>query len=83
MLATTDRIPYDAYCVVPGLSPDLSRSLKKALLALKPDSEITRKVLGKNTRIVGFAPVKDSDYNSVRQIEKHMDTPPPPKGAAK
>jgi len=83
VLATTDRIPYDAYCVVPGLSPDLSRSLKKALLALKPDSEITRKVLGKNTRIVGFAPVKDSDYNSVRQIEKHMDTPPPPKSSAK
>ena len=75
-LATTDPIPYDAYCLSPRLPADAAKKLSEALLSLKPNSEITRKVLGEKSRIIGFVPVKDSEYDSVRKIEKYLDSPP-------
>ncbi len=78
-LATTDPIPYDAYCLSPRLPADVAEMLSKALLSLRPNSEITRKVLGEKSRIVGFVPVKDSDYDSVRKIERYLDSPTPRK----
>ena len=78
-LATTDPIPYDAYCLSPRLPADVAEMLSKALLSLRPNSEITRKVLGEKSRIVGFVPVKDSDYDTVRKIEQYLDSPTPPK----
>ena len=74
-LATTDPIPYDAYCLSPRLPAGVAEKLSEALLSLKPNSEIARKVLGEKSRIVGFVPVKDSEYDSVRKIEKYLDTP--------
>ncbi len=74
-LATTDPIPYDAYCLSPRLPVEVADKLRDALLSLKPNSEITRKVLGEKSRIVGFVPVKDSDYNAVRKIEQYLDSP--------
>jgi serine/threonine-protein kinase len=78
ILATTARIPYDAYCVPPGLSPALADSLRGALLALHEGAEVTRKVLGEKSRITGFAAAQDSDYDSVRRIEKFLDAPKKP-----
>jgi phosphate/phosphite/phosphonate ABC transporter binding protein len=75
ILATTARIPYDAYCVPPSMKPAVSDQLRDALLALKEGSELTRKVLGEKSRITGFAPVQDADYDSVRRIEHLLDMP--------
>jgi phosphate/phosphite/phosphonate ABC transporter binding protein len=72
ILASTARIPNDAYCVPPNLPEGLVRSLSEALLALKPSSPAARQVLGKQSRIIGFAKAKDSDWNSVRKIEKYL-----------
>ena len=74
-LATTAPIPYDAYCISPRLAADVAHSLREALLSLKPDSDVALKVLGESSRVVGYVPVKDSDYNTVRKIEKYLDTP--------
>jgi phosphate/phosphite/phosphonate ABC transporter binding protein len=79
ILASTARIPYDAYCVPPSLPADLVHSLREALLALKPGSETAIAVLGKNSRVTGFAAAKDSDWDPVRRIEKYIDEPESPK----
>ena len=75
VLATTDRIPYDAYCASPNLKVSAVQKISEALIALAPDSKLARKVLGINSRITAFVPVKDEDYNSVRKIEKYLDAP--------
>jgi phosphate/phosphite/phosphonate ABC transporter binding protein len=75
ILATTARIPYDAYCVPPELPEEIVHSLREALLALKPGTETAQKVLGSRSRIIGFAPAQDSDWDPVRRIEKHLDVP--------
>jgi phosphate/phosphite/phosphonate ABC transporter binding protein len=82
ILASTARIPYDAYCSPPSMKPELADQLRDALLALKEGSELTRKWLGEKSRITGFVPIKDSDYESVRRIEHLMDTPTPGKREA-
>jgi ABC-type phosphate/phosphonate transport system substrate-binding protein len=75
ILASTARIPYDAYCVPPTMPKEQVHSLREALLSLTPGSKTTISVLGKKSRITGFAPAKDSDWDSVRRIEKHLDGP--------
>ena len=70
VVASTERIPYDAYCVPGGLDKELTHSLREALLALKPGSKTTRDALGPDARIVGFVPVADSAYDTVRRIER-------------
>jgi len=73
ILATTERIPQDAYCVPPNHSPKLVTELRSSLLALREGSEPARRLLGTNSRITGFAPAQDSDYDSVRRIEKYLN----------
>ena len=75
VLATTDRIPYDAYCAAPHLKDADAQKIREALHALAPDSNLAKEVLGNNSRITGFVPVKDEAYNSVRKIEKYLDAP--------
>lgn len=74
ILAATARIPYDAYCISPAMPKGLTRSIRDAMLALKPGSDLAVEVLGKKSRITGFAPAKDADYDPVRAIEKYIDT---------
>lgn len=76
VLATTARIHYDAYCAPPNLPDELTHSLREALLALKPGSELTKRVLGRHSRILGFVDAKDSDWDGVRRMEKYLDQPP-------
>ncbi len=75
ILATTDRIPYDAYCTPPNMEQGEAKKISDALMALAPDSKLARKVLGINSRITAFVPIKDEAYNSVRKIEKYLDAP--------
>ena len=75
ILVETPRIPYDAYCVPPTMPPALATSLRQALLALKPGDPVTKRYLGEHSRITGFATVEDSAYDSVRRIEKYLDSP--------
>jgi phosphate/phosphite/phosphonate ABC transporter binding protein len=74
ILATTPRIPYDAYCVPPNLPVALRTALRDALLALVPGSDLARRYLGEHSRITGFGTVEDRAYDSVRRIEKYLDT---------
>jgi ABC-type phosphate/phosphonate transport system substrate-binding protein len=80
ILATTPRIPYDAYCTPPNLSPQLNAALRDALLALKEGTELAKTVLGEKSRITGFAPAQDADYDPVRRIEQYIDQPAKEKG---
>jgi len=75
IIASTSRIPQDAYCVTPTMPEEQLHSLREALLALKAGSPTTTSVLGQHSRIIGFAPAKDSDYNPVRRIAKYLDEP--------
>ncbi|MFH1132330.1 MAG: phosphate/phosphite/phosphonate ABC transporter substrate-binding protein, partial [Pseudomonadota bacterium] len=73
ILASTDRIPYDAYCASPLLGTKEITTLRRALLELRPGSPIAKNVLGKNNRITGFIAVDDNAYKSVREIERFLD----------
>lgn len=73
ILATTERIPYDAYTVRDTLDEKTQRALKTALLALKPNTQLAKSTLGEESRIVGFTQVDDTAYDRVRAIEKHLD----------
>jgi len=75
ILASTARIPYDAYCVPPSMPKETVHSLTEALLALTPGSKTTEEVLGRKSRIIGFAPARDADWDPVRRIEKYLDAP--------
>jgi ABC-type phosphate/phosphonate transport system substrate-binding protein len=57
------------------MPPALATSLRQALLALKPGDPVTKRYLGEHSRITGFATVEDSAYDSVRRIEKYLDSP--------
>ena len=78
-MATTDRIPYDAYCASPALKKEQLDAIRDALLALVPDSKLARKVLGPMSRITGFVKVEDKAYDTVRKIEKFKDEPSKPR----
>ncbi|MBK6849713.1 MAG: phosphate/phosphite/phosphonate ABC transporter substrate-binding protein [Proteobacteria bacterium] len=80
ILASTDRIPYDAYCTGTNQPAALKQRVRDALLALKAKSPLAQRVLRGSGPILGFIAVKDADYDSVRQIERYLD---PPRNAAK
>jgi ABC-type phosphate/phosphonate transport system substrate-binding protein len=75
MLASTDRIPYDAYCVSDQVSDEDARDLEAALLALEPGSDLARKVFGAESKldIIGYVEANDGDFDSVRVIEHYLD----------
>ncbi|PID38916.1 MAG: hypothetical protein CSA24_00390 [Deltaproteobacteria bacterium] len=73
ILLQTPRIPYDAYCSHKRVPQAIRDAIAEALLALKPKSEVARKVLGDHARIKGFTTIKDSDYDAVRKIEHLLD----------
>ncbi len=75
VVATTDRIPYDAYCASPTLKDAKIKEIGDALLALVPDSKLARKVLGPKSRITGFVKVEDKAYDAVRDMEPYKDKP--------
>jgi serine/threonine-protein kinase len=79
-LASTERIPYDAYSVLARTPPEEVAAIQSALLALDPSSELAKKVFaGNKGEIIGFTRALDSDYDPVRRIEQYVsadDTAP-------
>jgi len=73
ILARTDRIPHDAYCVGEHLPAKTAKRLTEALLELAPKSETATRVLGPESRIQGFVAASDKDYDSVRKIAHYLD----------
>jgi eukaryotic-like serine/threonine-protein kinase len=76
VLAKTERIPYDAYCIHPGMPKDQEHSLREALLALRSGTETAQQVLAAQAHITGFTAAKDADYDFVRKIKQYLDTEP-------
>lgn len=66
ILATSDRIPNDAYCAREGLPEELVTGAREALLELAPGSEVGAEVFP-DGELVGFAPASDDAYTGIRQ----------------
>lgn len=79
IVARTERIPHDAYCVPEHQRPSTTRQLQDALLALEPGSPLASQVLGKRGHVRGFVTVKDSAFDTVRRIAAHLDRPIQPR----
>ncbi|MBK8480044.1 MAG: phosphate/phosphite/phosphonate ABC transporter substrate-binding protein [Proteobacteria bacterium] len=75
ILASTDRIPYDAYCTGAKEPAALKQRLRRALLALKAKTPLAERVLRGSGPILGFIAASDADYDSVRQIDRYLDPP--------
>ncbi len=78
-IATTDRIPDDAYVVSRSLDASTAAAVAKALIALEAGSKIARKVLVETAvdsqqDIVGFVKADDKDYESVRSYLRDEET---------
>ena len=72
-LAATERIPYDAYCVLAKTPPQDIAAIQGALLALAPRSPAAQRVFAHPAgEIIGFARASDSDYDVVRHIEQYL-----------
>ena len=69
VILTTDRIPFDAYCVSKEFPADLTKKIRESLLSLKAGSDYANKVLGPDGTIRGFVPADDHDYDPVRDVE--------------
>jgi serine/threonine-protein kinase len=76
ILASTERIPYDAYCTHPKLPAELRTAIKQALLALPPGSQQAQSIFARHGAIIGFQDARDADYDGVRKIERYLDEPP-------
>lgn len=81
IVASTDRIPYDAYCASESLSPVVRDQLRDALLSLVPRSDLAQRTLGADSRVIGFVGIKDADYDAVRRIHKYLDKSKPKRPA--
>lgn len=72
VLASTERIPYDAYCAGPSLDEQSVNALRRALLALAPGSDEAAGVLVHTGDLRGFLPAEDSDYDTVREMVRFL-----------
>ncbi len=77
-LASTPRIPYDAYCVSSDVPESEARAIRDALLSLEPNQPHTLAILGAHGALRGFARASDHDYDSVREIRDYIDAPEQP-----
>jgi len=53
----------------PGLQPEIREKIRKALLKLKPNSSQSLQILNQ-AGLTGFGPVRDRDYDKLRQAAK-------------
>lgn len=72
ILYKTDRIPYDAYCLRPGLPESLAIGIRRALLSISTRTGEGRVILGRATRINGFMIAYDDAYDPVREIARSL-----------
>ncbi|MCP4447533.1 MAG: phosphate/phosphite/phosphonate ABC transporter substrate-binding protein [Myxococcales bacterium] len=73
VLATTERVAWDAYCVTDMLDEKTTEALTRALTNLKQGSALSKSVLLDNELpFSGFLPADDSLYEPTRRIEKFL-----------
>jgi ABC-type phosphate/phosphonate transport system substrate-binding protein len=73
VLASTPRIPNDAYVVSGNVPAEEARAIEDALLALEPGSDLAREVLANayqpgSGQLRGFVPATDAAYAEAREI---------------
>lgn len=73
VIKSTERVPWDAYCVASSLDSETREALSQALLDLKMGSELATSILDKNNLpFSGFLEGDDSLYEPVRSLEKYL-----------
>ena len=80
VLGEAEPTPYCSFGDCENVDPALARKVKDAILSIKPSDTVeydgeTLKVL-KAALVEGFADVKDSDYDIVREMAKTCNMPP-------
>ena len=74
IVAKTGRIPYDAYCVRPGLDEAIARRIQQLLLKTNTLSKDGRRVLSPTLGINGWVTGDDRVYDDIRRVEKSVET---------
>jgi phosphonate transport system substrate-binding protein len=74
IVAKTGRIPYDAYCVRPGLDDKIVRRIQQVLLQTNTLSRSGRRVLSPTLGINGWVPGDDRVYDGIRRVEASVKT---------
>ena len=72
IVVKTGRIPNDAYCLRPGLDPDLAQRIRQTLLNTNTLNREGRKVLSMTLGINGWVPVEDGVYDGIRKVEAEV-----------
>jgi phosphonate transport system substrate-binding protein len=80
IVAEADLIPYCSFGVCENVDEGLAKKVKDTLMAIKPDDTVEYngervKVL-KAAQLEGFADMKDSDYDPVREMARTCNMPP-------
>jgi serine/threonine-protein kinase len=76
IVASTDRIPYDAYVMSPSAPDELVASVGRALLALAPGTPEAAQVFDGGS-IIGLQATTDAAYDPVRAIASYLDEKKP------
>ena len=71
IVASTARIPNDAYCAAATVDDATARALREALLSLAPGSDDAGRVLAAGD-LQGFVAGEDAQYDGVREIAAHL-----------
>lgn len=80
IIAESEPIPYCSFGVCENVDEGLAKKFKETILSIKPEDTVEYdgerlKVL-KSAMVEGFADVKDSDYDKVREMAKACNMPP-------
>ena len=80
IIAESEPIPYCSFGVCENVDEGLAKKFKETILSIKPEDTVEYegerlKVL-KSAMVEGFADVKDSDYDLVREMAKACNMPP-------
>lgn len=74
VVASTERIPFDAYCAGSDTDPDIVAALQATLLRLDPEGEEAQNLFADVPGdLTGFIASSDADYQSVRDILEYLD----------
>ena len=71
VLGYSDPLPQYPWAMRSDLSPNLKMAIRKAFFSLKKGSKEGDAIL-KPFKADGFAEIKDSDYNIIREIRKNV-----------
>jgi phosphate/phosphite/phosphonate ABC transporter binding protein len=72
-VASTPRIPYDAYVVAGRASPAIVAEIEEALLALAPGTPAAAQNLDRSRDLRGFQRGDDRLYDGAREVVRYLD----------